>query len=66
MVYKKWANPRVRKLNLCDIQLIKLSAFCFGLVIGAYLAVWLVPYWWLLILVAVLAAIKPIHKALGK
>ena len=57
-------KERIKKLGFADVQLIKLSAFCLGLAIGAYLAVWILPYWWVFILIAVLAALKPAYKAL--
>jgi hypothetical protein len=68
MGFGTWADSKikVKKLGILDIQLIKLSALCFGLTIGACLSVWILPYWWIFILLAIMAAIKPIYKAIRK
>ncbi len=64
MGFKTWSDSKIKNINWVDVQLIKLAAFCFALPIGAYLSVWILPYWWVFILLAALAAIKPVHKAL--
>lgn len=66
MSFGTWADSKVKNLGWVDVQLIKLSVFCIGLPIGAYFSVWILSYWWAFILLALLAAIKPAYKALGK
>ena len=57
-------NKAVKRMTWVDVQLIKLSVFCVGLPVGAYLSVWILPYWWAFIILAILAAIKPVKTAL--
>ena len=68
MGFGTWADSKikVKKLGILDIQLIKLSALCFGLTIGAYFSTWILPYWWVFIILAIVAAIRPVYKALRK
>lgn len=66
MSFKKFTNIRMKRLGWSDVQLIKLSALCIGLPLGAYFSVWILPYWWAFIILAILAAIKPISKAMRK
>jgi len=66
MSFGTWADSKVKNLGWVDVQLIKLSVFCIGLPIGAYFSVWILPYWWVFILLALLAAIEPAYEALGK
>jgi len=46
--------------SVLDIGLIKWSCILFGMVLGAYLADFVLGYLWLFIVVALLLAIKPI------
>jgi hypothetical protein len=46
--------------SVLDIGLIKWSCVLFGMVLGAYLADFVLGYLWLFIVVALLLAIKPI------
>ena len=46
--------------SVLDIGLIKWSCILFGMVLGAYLADFVLGYIWLFIVVALLLAIKPI------
>jgi hypothetical protein len=57
-------DKKVKKMGWKEIQLIKLATFLITLPIGAYFASWILPYWWLFILVGIIAALKPICKAL--
>ncbi len=66
MGFGEWADSKVKNLSLVDVQLIKLAVFCFGLPIGAYFSVWILPYWWAFVLLGALAAAKPVYKALKK
>ena len=49
-----------KKYSVVDIGLIKWSCILFGMVLGAYLADYVLSYVWLFIIVALLLAIKPI------
>ena len=49
-----------KKYSVIDIGLIKWSCILFGMVLGAYLADFVLNYVWLFIIVALLLAIKPI------
>ncbi len=49
-----------KKYSVIDIGLIKWSCILIGMVLGAYLADFVLGYIWLFILVALLLAIKPI------
>jgi hypothetical protein len=46
--------------SVLDIGLIKWSCILFGMVLGAYLADFVLGYLWLFIVIALLLAIKPI------
>ncbi len=59
-------DEMVKRMTWVDMQLVKLSVFCIGLPVGAYLSVWILPYWWAFIFLAILAAIKPASIALSK
>jgi len=48
-----------KKYSVMDIGLIKWSCILFGMVLGAYLADFVLGYTWLFIVVALLLAIKP-------
>lgn len=49
-----------KKYSVIDIGLIKWSCILFGMVLGAYLAGFVLNFVWLFIIVALLLAIKPI------
>ena len=49
-----------KKYSVIDIGLIKWSCILFGMVLGAYLADFVLDYVWLFIIVAFVLAIKPI------
>ncbi len=51
---------RDRKYSVIDIGLIKWSCILFGMVVGAYLSDFTLRYVWLIIIVAVILAIKPV------
>lgn len=59
-------NEMVKRMGWVDVQFIKASVFFITLPIGAYLSVWILPYWWAFIMLGILAAIKPIKTALSK
>lgn len=49
-----------KKYSVMDIGLIKWSCILFGMVLGAYLADFVLGYSWLFIIVALVLAVKPI------
>jgi len=61
-----WANSKLRKLDIWDIKLIKLSTLLIGLTLGAYFASFILPFWWIFIVVAIVLAIRPYYKAFAK
>jgi len=62
--FTNWYNKGLRKLNMWDILLIKISVGMFALIIGAFFAEDIKPYWWVFITIMILAMIKPYYKAL--
>ena len=59
-------TERVRRLSYSDLVLTKLATFVFGISVGSYLANYFRGYEPLLIVLAVLAAIMPMHTTLKK
>jgi len=59
-------NKMVKRLGWKDMQLVKASAFLFGLPIGAYFSQHILPYWGVFVVLAIVAAIKPVKTALKK
>ena len=66
MSFITWTDSKMKKIGWIDMKLVQFSAFCLGLLIGAYFSASILPYWWFFILLAVLAAIKPAYKVFGK
>lgn len=61
-----WADSRIEKCHLIDIQLIKLSVAAFVLMLAKLWRPLLSLDWYWYALIAVLAGIKPVYKVLGK
>lgn len=61
-----WVNKKIPKLNVWDIGCIKWASILFGIIIGAYIADFTKRYIWILIILAVILAIKPIVKFFKK
>lgn len=66
MGFTDWANSKVRKMSWFDLKLTQLSAAVFVLMIAKLWEPLLSLDWYWYALIAVLAAIKPAYKALGK
>jgi len=50
---------RTKIWNWRDVWLLKWSAFLFGIAAGAYLHDYVMPYIWIVLVLAVLLAIRP-------
>lgn len=57
-------NKKVKKLDAWDIALIKWTVLLVGLVIGAYFKEYILPFWWMILVVAALLAIRPFYRYL--
>ena len=66
MSFGTWADSRIRKYHLIDIQLLKLSVAGFVLMIAKLWSPLLSLDWYWYALIAVLAGIKPVYRAFGK
>ncbi len=65
--YLRWANRKIKEeLDYFDIKLLKIMAFCIGVPVGAYFAKWVLPYWWVFILLSILAHLRPWVHAFRK
>ena len=60
MKFKRWANSRIRRFDVWDIQLIKLSVFAFTLMLAKLWEPLLVLDWYWYGLLVVLFGIRPI------
>ena len=58
-------NKMVKRLSWKDMQLIKASVFLITLPIGACLYQYILPYWWVFIVLGIMAAIKPIKTTVS-
>ena len=64
MGYLKWANNKIKgEMDYYDIKLLKIMAFCIGIPVGAFFSNIVLPYWWVFILVSVLAHLRPWYHA---
>ena len=59
---KKW-NKKIKKLDMWDISLIKLSAAAFMLVIVKFIPGIMLLDWYWYLLIAALLAIRPMKKS---
>lgn len=59
-------TERLRRLNVADIAMVKLSAMFFGMTLALYLADYLKGYELWLFALFILFAIKPAYAACGK
>lgn len=62
----KWANPKIKKMNFWDIQLVKLSVAGFILMLARLWQPLISLEWYWYALIFVLAAIKPLINCLKK
>ena len=51
---------RTKIWSWCDIWLLKLSVLLFGMIVGAYFHDFVMQYVWVILIAAVLLAIRPI------
>ncbi|MFT4297980.1 MAG: hypothetical protein ACMXX5_02200 [Candidatus Woesearchaeota archaeon] len=58
----KWADKKIKKLNCCDMQCIKIAVIGFTLMIAKLWEPILALNWYWYGLIMVLASIKPIVK----
>ncbi len=59
---EKWAKQKIRKLNACDIGLVKLSTAAFALMVAKLWTPILSLDWYWYLIIAIVLAIKPIYK----
>jgi hypothetical protein len=62
--FKIWYEKRLRRLDIWDMALIKTAIGMFALVIGAYFSEDILQYWYVFIIIMILAMIKPYYKVL--
>ncbi|MDD5650515.1 MAG: hypothetical protein PHF86_08885 [Candidatus Nanoarchaeia archaeon] len=62
--FVNWYNKRLKRLDIWDMALIKTAVGMFALVIGAYFSKDILQYWYVFIIIMILAMIKPYYKAL--
>ncbi len=60
MGWHEWLDYKVTKLDFIDVRLIKAAAFCFGLPVGAYFHIQVMPYWWVFIVLGLVFYIRPL------
>jgi len=65
MNFKTWTETKLRKLDWIDLGLIKLSCLVFGILLAVLIPALTTIKTWLLVVVVVLLAIKPLLKVLG-
>lgn len=61
-----WVTSKIRKLDWLDIKLLKIGAFCLGLPLGAYFSEWILPYWWVFVVLALLFHVRTLYKSFRK
>ena len=64
--YKKWANKTIKKFDLWDIGLIKLSTAAFILMIAVLWTPLLSLDWYWYLVIMLVAAIRPLKVMFGK
>lgn len=58
----KWYENKLKKIRFWDMQAVKLSTGMFALVVGAFLADYIKPYWYVFIVIMILAMAKVLYK----
>lgn len=66
MGFRTWADAKVKTMSWLDLKLAQLSAVFFFLMIAKLWEPLLSLEWYWYVVIAVLFAIKPAYKALGK
>ena len=62
----KWAKKKIRKLDACDMSLVKLSTAAFALMIAKLWTPILSLDWYWYLIIAIVLAIKPIYNVYFK
>lgn len=63
---KKWAEKKLKKMDLYDIKLIKITVFAFALMIAKLWPKIIALDWYWYLVIVVIAAIRPYSKILRK
>ena len=66
MTFSEWVNTKVQKCNFVDIQFIKICTAAFILMVAKLWEPILSLDWYWYLIIAVLAAIKPVTRVFGK
>lgn len=66
MKFINWANDKVKKLDYCDIALTKLTCLVLGVLLAVLIPALLEINVWLLVVLVVILAIKPIYSVFTK
>ena len=66
MKFITWADAKVKKLNYTDIALTKLTCLVLGILLAVLIPALAGINIWILVVLSVLLAIKPIHSVLTK
>ncbi len=61
MSFYLWADNKTKKLNVWDIALVKIGAMIFGLILGAYIPLFIRQYLAVFIVLLILFSIKPVY-----
>ncbi len=65
MGWHEWADYKVTKLDYIDMNILETGGFLFGLPVGAYYHVQLMPYWWAFIVLALVIYLRPLKRMFG-
>ncbi len=57
-----WADGKLKNLNVWDIGCIKWASLLLGVIIGAYIADFVVQYLWVFIVLVVLLSVRVLYK----
>ena len=60
--FKKLAKKKIKKLDVCDISLIKLSTVAFALMIAKLWPPILSLAWYWYLIIAIVLALKPLYN----
>lgn len=63
---KTWAKKKIRKLDMCDMSLVKLSTAAFALMVAKLWTPLLSLDWYWYLIIAIVLAIKPVYNVYFK
>ncbi len=66
MGFTSWMDKKTNKLSAFDVAFVKISAMIFGLIIGAYIPLFVRQYVVAFIALFILASTKPLYAAFKK